>query len=120
MTRDKIQHCLVQLKWLRICIEKKSTYKEKVRDIKQAKEEIFNALDSEGLIYEHEVLYPYGNYSEMEGCLRAMEKMVVAKVHNTAKKEALEKNFNSLIRHIDYYLKIRPEIKEGDSFEIYL
>ncbi len=120
MTRDKIQYCLVQLQWLKKCIEKKSTYKEKVRDINQAKDEIFNALNSEGLIYEHTLEYPYGEYSEIEGCMRAMEKMVIAKVDIKTKKEALEKNFKSLERHIDYYLKIRPEIKEGDSFEIYL
>ena len=119
MQRDKIQACLVQVDWLRKCLSKASTLKEKNRDIDQAYAEIIEYLNEPGQIFEHTMYYPYGDYGVIEANLRSWEETIVAKVGLKTKFKTLADLHKSLLLHVKYYA-IGRNIKEGEEFEIYL
>ena len=119
MQRDKIQAALVQVDWLRKCLSKASTLKEKNRDIDQAYAEIIEYLNEPGQIFEHTMYYPYGDYGVIEACLRCFEETIVAKVGLNTKMKTLADLHKSLLLHVKYYA-IGKNIKEDDSFEIYI
>ena len=119
MQRDKIQACLVQVDWLRKCLSKASTLKEKNRDIDQAYAEVLDYLNEPGQIFEHTMYYPYGDYGVIEANLRCWEETIVAKVGLNTKLKTLADLHKSLLLHVKYYA-IGKNIKEGDSFEMYI
>ena len=119
MQRDKIQACLVQVDWLRKCLSKASTLKEKQRDIDQAYAEILDYLNEPGQIFSHTMYYPYGDYGVIEANLRSWEETIVAKVGLNTKLKTLADLHKSLLLHVKYYA-IGHQIKEGEEFEIYL
>ena len=119
MQRDKIQACLVQVDWLRKCLSKASTLKEKNRDIDQAYAEVIEYLNEPGQIFEHTMYYPCGDYGVIEANLRSWEETIVAKVGLNTKLKTLADLHKSLLLHVKYYA-IGKNIKEDDSFEIYL
>ena len=119
MQRDKIQACLVQVDWLRKCLSKASTLKEKNRDIDQAYAEILEYLNEPGQIFEHTMYYAYGDYGVIEANLRSWEETIVAKVGLKTKFKTLADLHKSLLLHVKYYA-IGKNIKEDDSFEMYI
>ena len=119
MQRDKIQACLVQVDWLRKCLSKASTLKEKNRDIDQAYAEVIEFLNEPGQIFEHTMYYPYGDYGVIEANLRSWEETIVAKVGLNSKMKTLADLHKSLLLHVKYYA-IGKNIKEDDSFEMYI
>ena len=119
MQRDKIQACLVQVDWLRKCLSKASTLKEKNRDIDQAYAEIIDYLNEPGQIFEHTMYYPYGDYGVIEANMRSWEETIVAKVGLNTKMKTLADLHKSLLLHVKYYA-IGKNIKEDDSFEMYI
>ena len=119
MQRDKIQACLVQVDWLRKCLSKASTLKEKNRDIDQAYAEVIEFLNEPGQIFEHTMYYPYGDYGVIEANLRCWEETIVAKVGLKTKFKTLADLHKSLLLHVKYYA-IGHQVKEDDEFEIYL
>ena len=119
MQRDKIQACLVQVDWLRKCLSKASTLKEKNRDIDQAYAEVIDYLNEVGQVFEHTMYYPYGEYGVIEANLRSWEETIVAKVGLNTKLKTLADLHKSLLLHVKYYA-IGHQVKEDDEFEIYL
>ena len=119
MQRDKIQAALVQVDWLRRCLSKASTLSEKTRDINQAYEEVIEFLNEVGPIFEHTMYYPYGDYGVIEANLRSWEETIVAKVGLNSKMKTLADLHKSLLLHVKYYA-IGKNIKEDDSFEMYI
>ena len=119
MQRDKIQACLVQVDWLRKCLSKASTLKEKNRDIDQAYAEVIDYLNEIGPIFEHTLYYAYGDYGVIEANLRSWEETIVAKVGLKTKFKTLADLHKSLLLHVKYYA-IGKNIKEDDSFEMYI
>ena len=119
MQRDKIQACLVQVDWLRKCLSKASTLKEKNRDIDQAYAEVLDYLNEPGQIFEHTMYYPYGDYGVIEANLRCWEDIITSKVSLQTKMKTLADLHKSLLLHVKYYA-IGHQVKEGEEFEIYL
>ena len=119
MQRDKIQAALVQVDWLRRCLSKASTLKEKNRDINQAYAEVIEYLNEPGQVFEHTMYYPYGNYDVIEANLRSWEETITARVSIQTKMKTLEDLHKSLLLHVKYYA-IGHQVKEGEEFEIYL
>ena len=119
MQRDKIQAALVQVDWLRKCLSKASTLKEKNRDINQAYAEVIEYLNEPGQIFEHTMYYPYGEYGVIEANLRSWEETIVARVSIQTKMKTLADLHKSLLLHVKYYA-IGKNIKEDDVFEIYI
>ena len=119
MQRDKIQAALVQVDWLRKCLSKASTLKEKNRDIDQAYKEVIEYLNEVGQVFEHTMYYPYGDYGVIEANLRSWEETITAKVSIQTKMKTLEDLHKSLLLHVKYYA-IGRNIKEDDSFEMYI
>ena len=119
MQRDKIQAALVQVDWLRRCLSKASTLKEKNRDIDQAYAEVLDYLNEPGQIFQHTMYYPYGDYSVIEANLRSWEETIVAKVGLKTKFKTLADLHKGLLLHVKYYA-IGHQVKEGEEFEIYL
>ena len=119
MQRDKIQACLVQVDWLRKCLSKASTLKEKNRDIDQAYAEIIDYLNEPSQIFSHTMYYPYGNYDVIEANLRSWEETITAKTSIQTKMKTLADLHKSLLLHVKYYA-IGKNIKEDDSFEMYI
>ena len=117
MQRDKIQAALVQVDWLRKCLSKASTLKEKNRDINQAYAEVIEYLNEPGQIFEHTMYYPYGEYGVIEANLRSWEETIVARVSIQTKMKTLADLHKSLLLHVKYYA-IGHQVKEGDVFEI--
>ena len=117
MQRDKIQACLVQVDWLRKCLSKASTLKEKNRDIDQAYAEVLDYLNEPGQIFEHTMYYPYGDYGVIEANLRCWEDIITSKVSLQTKMKTLADLHKSLLLHVKYYA-IGHQVKEGDVFEI--
>ena len=119
MQRDKIQAALVQVDWLRKCLSKASTLKEKNRDIDQAYAEVIDYLNEIGPIFEYTLYYAYGDYGVIEANLRSWEETIVAKVGLKTKFKTLADLHKSLLLHVKYYA-IGHQVKEGEEFEIYL
>ena len=119
MQRDKIQAALVQVDWLRKCLSKASTLKEKNRDINQAYTEVIEYLNEPGQIFNYTMYYPYGEYGVIEANLRSWEETIVAKTSIQTKMKTLADLHKSLLLHVKYYA-IGHQIKEDDEFEIYL
>ena len=119
MQRDKIAAALVQVDWLRKCLSKASTLKEKNRDIDQAYAEVIDYLNEIGPIFEHTLYYAYGDYGVIEANLRSWEETIVAKVGLKTKFKTLADLHKSLLLHVKYYA-IGHQVKEGEEFEIYL
>ena len=119
MQRDKVAAALVQVDWLRKCLSKASTLKEKQRDIDQAYAEIIDYLNEPGQIFEHTMYYPYGDYGVIEANMRSWEETIVAKVGLNTKMKTLADLHKSLLLHVKYYA-IGKNIKEDDSFEMYI
>ena len=117
MQRDKIQAALVQVDWLRRCLSKASTLKEKNRDIDQAYKEVIEYLNEPGQVFDHTMYYPYGDYSVIEANLRSWEDIITAKVSIQTKMKTLGDLHKSLLLHVKYYA-IGHQVKEGDVFEI--
>ena len=117
MQRDKIQAALVQVDWLRKCLSKASTLKEKNRDIDQAYAEVIDYLNEIGPIFEYTLYYAYGDYGVIEANLRSWEETIVAKVGLKTKFKTLADLHKSLLLHVKYYA-IGHQVKEGDVFEI--
>jgi hypothetical protein len=119
MQRDKIQACLVQVDWLRKCLSKASTLSEKNRDINQAYKEVIEYLNEPGQIFEHTMYYPYGDYSVIEANLRSWEETIVSRTSIQTKMKILGDLHKGLLLHVKYYA-IGRNIKEEDSFEMYI
>ena len=119
MQRDKVAAALVQVDWLRKCLSKASTLKEKNRDINQAYAEVIDYLNEVGPIFDHTMYYPYGDYSVIEANLRCWEEIITAKVGLNTKFKTLADLHKSLLLHVKYYA-IGKNIKEDDSFEMYI
>ena len=74
MQRDKIQACLVQVDWLRKCLSKASTLKEKNRDIDQAYAEVIDYLNEIGpisLFFSFNVLALLKHFLNQSTCTSA-------------------------------------------------
>ena len=119
MQRDKVAAALVQVDWLRKCLSKASTLKEKNRDIDQAYKEVIEYLNEVGPIFEHTMYYPYGDYSVIEANLRSWEEIITSRVSIQTKMKTLADLHKSLLLHVKYYA-IGKNIKEGDVFEMYI
>ena len=119
MQRDKVAAALVQVDWLRKCLSKASTLKEKNRDINQAYAEVIEYLNEVGPVFEHTMYYPYGDYSVIEANLRSWEDIITARVDIKTKMKTLGDLHKGLLLHVKYYA-IGKNIKEGDVFEIYI
>ena len=119
MQRDKVAAALVQVNWLRKCLSKASTLSEKNRDINQAYKEVIEYLNEPGQIFSHTMYYPYGEYGVIEANMRSWEETIVAKVGLNTKLETLADLHKSLLLHVKYYA-IGKNIKEDDSFEMYI
>ena len=119
MQRDKIQAALVELQWLRRCLSKASTLKEKNRDINQAYAEVIEYLNEPTQVFEHTMYYPYGDYSVIEANLRSWEDIITARVDIKTKMKTLGDLHKGLLLHVKYYA-IGHQIKEDDEFEMYI
>ena len=117
--RDKLQLCLKTANWCRGEISKLNTQKDKLRSCREAREQILYYIAIEGLEYEQELLYPYGEYTEVEACLRCIEDTIIAKQPIRERKKTLNMLFDSLEEHIKREAKLK-RIKEDQAYEIYL
>ena len=117
--RDKLKLCLVTANWCRGEVSKLNTQKDKLRSCRQAREEILYYIAVEGLEYPQELLYAYGEYTEVEACLRCIEDTIIAKIPIKDRQKTLNMLFDSLEEHIKRQTKLR-RIKEDQAYEIYL
>lgn len=117
--RDKLQLCLVTANWCRREISKLNTQKDKLGSCRQAREEILYYIAVEGLEYPQELLYPYGEYTEIEACLRCIEEIIIAKIPIKDRQKTLNMLFDSLEEHIKREAELK-KIKEDQAYEIYL
>lgn len=117
--RDKLQLCLKTADWCRNEISKLNTQKDKLRSCREAREQILYYIGVEGLEYPQELLYPYGEYTEVEACLRCIEDTIITKISIKERQKTLNMLFDSLEEHIKRQAKLK-RIKEDQAYEIYL
>ena len=120
MTRDKVKSALVEIEWLRKRLMGFDTYLHKVRDINQCRDQVLYYLfHVEGERKEHEVLYEYSlvPISEIEGCIRIIEKWIIRKCDEKTRREQIDHFFERLLVHVKYNFKLL-KIKEDVEYEI--
>ena len=93
--------------WLRSVIEKESTFKEKMRDLKQCRSEIIGALYEQGLEEYTVPCYELGDYSEFEACIRCIETIVNERASLSVKLKVIN----------DCLLELKPSI-ENKNIEV--
>ena len=109
MVRDRVQSALVEVEWLRKRLMGLDTYKHKVRDINQCRDQVLYYLfHVEGERKEKELLYEYSltPISEIEGCIRIIENWIVRKCDERTRREPKDHIFERLLVHIKYNWKI--------------
>ena len=120
MVRDRVQAALVEVEWLRKRLMGLDTYKHKVRDINQCRDQVLYYLfHVEGERIQHELLYEYSltKPSDIEINLRQLEKFITIKCDNKTRRETIEMIFDRLLVHVKYNWKIR-NIGDDEDYEI--
>ena len=110
--RNKIGYIMNDLIWLRTVIEKESTFKEKMRDLKQCRSEIIGALYEQGLEEYTVPVYELGDYSEFEACIRCIETIVNERASLSVKLKVINDCFDSMERQLERNRRVR---KLGDD-----
>ena len=118
--RDKLQLCLKTADWCRGEISKLNTHRDKLRSCREAKEQILYYIGIEGLEYEQELLYPYGEATEVERCIRCIEETIIAKQSIRERKKTINMLFDSLEDHIKRQAILKRIKGDDQAYEIYL
>ena len=118
--RDKLQLCLKTANWCRGEVSKLNTQKDKLRSCREAREQILYYMTVEGLEYPQKLLYAYGEYTEVEACLRCIEETIIAKVSVKERQKTLNMLFDSLEEHIKRQAILKRIKGDDQPYEIYL
>jgi hypothetical protein len=118
--RDKLLLCLNTANWCRGEVSKLNTQRDKLRSCREAREQILYYIAVEGLEYPHELLYPYGEATEVERCIRCIEETIIAKQSVKERQKTLNMLFDSLEEHIKRQAILKRIKGDDQAYEIYL